>query len=59
VTPFHHLGEYIALPRVLALRLSPDGERLVAVVQGLAPDRKTYRTALWRIDPHGPGISVG
>jgi hypothetical protein len=49
----------MALPRVLALRLSPDGERLVAVVQGLAPDRKTYRTALWRIDPHGPGISVG
>jgi dipeptidyl aminopeptidase/acylaminoacyl peptidase len=57
VTPFHHLEEYMALPRFLALRLSPDGERLVAVVRALAPDRKTYRTALWRIDPQGPGIS--
>jgi dipeptidyl aminopeptidase/acylaminoacyl peptidase len=53
VTPFHDLAEFMALPRVLGLRLSPDGERLVAVVRGLSPDRKTYRTALWGVDPAG------
>jgi dipeptidyl aminopeptidase/acylaminoacyl peptidase len=53
VTPFHDLGEYMALPRVLALRRSPDGRRLVAVVRGLTPDRKRYRTALWQVDPEG------
>ncbi|MCW2863045.1 MAG: peptidase prolyl oligopeptidase active site domain protein [Actinoallomurus sp.] len=53
MTPFHDLGDYMALPRVLGLRLSADGSRLVAVVQALAPDGKTYRTALWRVDPDG------
>jgi dipeptidyl aminopeptidase/acylaminoacyl peptidase len=38
---------------VLALRLSPDGTRLIAVVRRLSPDRKTYRTALWQVDPAG------
>src|SRR3954465_11476146 len=28
VTPFHDLGDYLALPRVAGLCLSPDGERL-------------------------------
>ena len=53
MTPFHDLAEFMALPRVNGLRLSPDGEWLVAVVAGLSPDRKTYRTALWRVDPAG------
>jgi dipeptidyl aminopeptidase/acylaminoacyl peptidase len=53
VTPFHDLGEYLALPRVTGLRASPDGRRLVAVVQTLAPDRTTYRTVLWQVDPDG------
>lgn len=53
MTPFHDPGEFIALPRILALRLSPDGTRPVAVVQALAPDRRNYRTALWGIDPQG------
>jgi dipeptidyl aminopeptidase/acylaminoacyl peptidase len=53
VTPFHDLGDYLALPRVAGLCLSPDGERLVAVVQTLAGDRKSHRTALWEVDPHG------
>ncbi|WP_285702858.1 S9 family peptidase [Microtetraspora sp. NBRC 16547] len=49
------MSEYIALPRVLSLRLSPDGTRLVSVVQSLNPDRKSYGTALWEIplDPEG------
>lgn len=53
MTPFHDLQEYIAIPRVEALRLSPDGRRLVAVVKALSPDGKKYLTALWEIDPGG------
>jgi len=53
VTPFHELQDYIAIPRVEALRLSPDGRRLVAVVKALSPDGKKYVTALWEIDPGG------
>jgi len=53
VTPFHDLQEYVATPRVEALRLSPDGRRLVAVVRALSPDGKKYATALWEIDPGG------
>jgi dipeptidyl aminopeptidase/acylaminoacyl peptidase len=53
VTPFHDLQDYLAVPRVEGLRLSPDGERLVAVVKSLSPDRKKYLTALWEIDPAG------
>jgi dipeptidyl aminopeptidase/acylaminoacyl peptidase len=43
----------MALPRAEALCLSPDGQRLVTVVKTLAPDRKTYVTALWETDPGG------
>ena len=53
MTPFHELAEFMALPRVLGLRPSPDGTRLVAVVRGPSPDGKTYRTALWHVDPAG------
>ncbi|MCC5580775.1 S9 family peptidase [Microtetraspora sp. AC03309] len=49
------MSEYVAVPRVQSLRLSPDGTRLVSVVQSLNPDRKSYGTALWEIplDPEG------
>jgi dipeptidyl aminopeptidase/acylaminoacyl peptidase len=55
VSAFPGLHEYVALPRVLSLRLSPDGTRLVSVVQSLNPDGKSYGTALWEIplDPDG------
>ncbi|MQA98179.1 MAG: prolyl oligopeptidase family serine peptidase [Streptosporangiales bacterium] len=52
-TPFHDLPDYMALPRVSELRLTPDGSRLIAVVAGLSPDRKSYANALWEIDPAG------
>jgi dipeptidyl aminopeptidase/acylaminoacyl peptidase len=52
VTAFHDLGEYMALPRTLALRLSPDGERLIAVVHTLAPDRTSHQTSLHQVE-HG------
>ncbi|HLX52158.1 MAG TPA: S9 family peptidase [Streptosporangiaceae bacterium] len=53
MTSFHDLQDYIAIPRVEELRLSPDGHRLVAVVKSLRPDRKKQTTSLWEIDPGG------
>ena len=53
-TSFHDLARYVAIPRVTALRLSPDGSWLAAAVQTLRPDRKTYVTSIWRIRA-GPG----
>ena len=52
-TPFHDLADYMALPRVGALRLSPDGTWLAATVQTLSPDKKKFLTSIWRIDPQG------
>ncbi len=51
--PFHDLDQYLAIPRVGGLALSPDGERLVTTVQTLDPQRTGYRTALWEVDPAG------
>ncbi len=53
MTPFGDLGEFVAIPRVEALRLSPDGSWLAATVQTLSGDRKKYLTSIWRIDTHG------
>jgi len=52
-TPFHDLADFAAIPRVTALRLSPDGSWLAAAVQTLSADRKKYLTSLWRIDTGG------
>ncbi|GAA4583958.1 S9 family peptidase [Planotetraspora phitsanulokensis] len=49
MSQFPDIREYVALPRVVSLRLSPDGTRLVSVVQSLNPDRSSYGTALWEI----------
>ncbi len=54
MSQFPDIPEYMALPRVNSLRLSPDGTRLVSVVQSLNPDGKSYGTALWEI-PQDPG----
>jgi dipeptidyl aminopeptidase/acylaminoacyl peptidase len=52
-TPFHDLADFVALPRVAALRLAPDGTWLAAAVQTLSADKKKYLTSIWRIDPQG------
>jgi dipeptidyl aminopeptidase/acylaminoacyl peptidase len=52
-TPFHDLADFVAIPRVTALRLAPDGSWLAAAVQTLSADRKKYLTSLWRIDTGG------
>ena len=43
----------MALPRVGALRLAPDGSWLAAAVQTLSADGKKYLTSIWRIDAQG------
>src|SRR6476620_2584756 len=53
VTRFHDLGDFVALPRVTALRLAPDGSWLAAAVQTLSADKKKYLTSIWRIDAAG------
>jgi dipeptidyl aminopeptidase/acylaminoacyl peptidase len=52
-SPFHDLNDYIAIPRVTGLRLSPDGSWLAATVQTLSPDKQKYVTSIWRIDSAG------
>ncbi len=52
-TPFRDLNDFVALPRVGALRLAPDGSWLAAAVQTLSPDKKKYLTSIWRIDAAG------
>jgi dipeptidyl aminopeptidase/acylaminoacyl peptidase len=52
-TPFHELSDYMAIPRVGSIELSPDGTWLAATVQTLSPDKKKYLASIWRIDPEG------
>ncbi|WP_300614167.1 S9 family peptidase [Trebonia sp.] len=52
-TAFHDLSDYMAIPRVTALRLAPGGSWLAASVQTLSADRKKYVTSIWRIDARG------
>jgi dipeptidyl aminopeptidase/acylaminoacyl peptidase len=51
--PFGDLSQYVGVPRVIGLALSPDGETLVADVHMLSPDGKRFVTSLWRIDTAG------
>ena len=52
-SPFHAQSDYVAIPRITGLRLSPDGSWLAASVQTLSADRKKFVTSIWRIDPQG------
>ena len=49
VTSFHDLADYVAIPRVTALRLAPDGSWLAAAVQTLGGEPRKYVTSIWRI----------
>jgi dipeptidyl aminopeptidase/acylaminoacyl peptidase len=44
---------FLAIPRLSALRLSPDGGRLVVTVATPAPDGKRMASAIWEVDPSG------
>jgi dipeptidyl aminopeptidase/acylaminoacyl peptidase len=53
MTDFADLDAVAKLPRIGSLALSPDGTRLVTTVSELAPDGKTWQSALWEVDPTG------
>ena len=53
MTSFHDLEQYVALPRVSGLVLSPDGSRLVTSVATLDAKATKFVTALWEVDPTG------
>jgi dipeptidyl aminopeptidase/acylaminoacyl peptidase len=53
VTSFADLNDYVAIPRVTALRLSPDGTWLAAAVQTASGQPNKYVTSIWRLSPRG------
>ncbi|TFB68036.1 alpha/beta fold hydrolase [Cryobacterium sp. Hz9] len=55
-TPFSSLDDYIALPRVESLALSPDARRVVLTVATLTHDRTSYERALWSAAADGSGV---
>jgi dipeptidyl aminopeptidase/acylaminoacyl peptidase len=44
---------YLRLPRLSALRASPEGKRLIVTVGRPAPDGKKMHSSLWELDPAG------
>src|ERR1035441_5691728 len=58
VTSFDNLGDYVAMPRLTGLRLSPDGSWLAATVQALSPDGKKYSSSIWRISTGHAGAGA-
>src|SRR6187402_364738 len=54
-TPFDSLDDYIALPRIEALALSPDGERVILTVAVLKKDGTAYERSLWSVPSDGSG----
>ncbi|ETT29120.1 putative prolyl oligopeptidase family protein [Rhodococcus aetherivorans] len=53
MTAFDDLDDYLALPRVTALALSPDGTRVVIAQSTLDEEGTGYVGALWEVDPQG------
>ncbi|KTR43084.1 peptidase S9 [Curtobacterium oceanosedimentum] len=52
-TPFSDLDQFIALPRVDGIALSPDGQRVALTVSTLRPDATAYRRAVWSVASTG------
>lgn len=52
-TPFDDLDEFLALPRVSGVAVSPDGTRVVTTVAGLDDSRTEFVSALWELDTDG------
>ncbi|MBS9372788.1 alpha/beta hydrolase family protein [Rhodococcus sp. B50] len=53
MTAFDELDDYLALPRVSSLTMSPDGTRLVITQSALDDRAASYVGALWEVDPEG------
>lgn len=58
MTPFDSLDDYLSLPRIEALALSPDGSRAVLTVATLSKDGTSYERALWQVPVEGEGAPV-
>lgn len=55
--PFASLEDYIALPRIDAVALSPDGTRAVLTVATLNAEKTGYDRALWEVPAAGGGTA--
>ncbi|WP_135456335.1 S9 family peptidase [Mycobacterium sp. DL99] len=53
MTVFDDLDDYLALPRVSGLAVSPDGSRLVTTVSTLNEKKTEFLSAIWELDPTG------
>lgn len=53
MTPFHDLDDYLALPRLSGLAVSPDGSRLVTTISTLNDKRTEFISAVWELDTRG------
>jgi dipeptidyl aminopeptidase/acylaminoacyl peptidase len=57
VSLFRDLHDFVAIPKLTALRLAPDGSWLAAAVQTADAEGKKFVSSIWRIDasPAGTG----
>lgn len=53
MTVFDDLDDYLSLPRVSGLAVSPDGSRVVTTVSTLNDKRTEFVSAIWELDPAG------
>ncbi len=51
--PFGDMDDYLRVPRVQDLTLSPSGDRLVATISQLDDDAHAFVESLWQVDPAG------
>ncbi|WP_104523338.1 S9 family peptidase [Blastococcus atacamensis] len=51
-SPFHRLADFVAIPRIGALALSPEGRLAVSLVT-LDREGKKWQSALWELDAGG------
>lgn len=52
-SPWYDLDAYVALPRLGALALSPDGTRVMVSLAQPNADGTAYQSAWWALDPSG------
>jgi dipeptidyl aminopeptidase/acylaminoacyl peptidase len=52
-TPFDDLDDFLKLPRVSGLAVSPDGARVVTTIAELDATGTEYVSAVWELDPDG------
>lgn len=52
-SPFRDLDDFLALPRVAGLAVSPDGSRVVTTISELDEKKTEFVTSLWEIDGRG------